>query len=314
MYGFTTEEVFYLNLFQKTEAEKQTFISHMDRINYMHHLNKVEDEHLMTNKYETYQLLRDYYGRDVICIDADSNIEEFRCFFEKHEKFVIKPIGMATSIGVRKATRKDFDENGDEAFRAILTEITAVQSQYKWAKGSGAIVEEVIQQGEELKQPHPASINSVRLTTLRCKRGIKIFYPVLRIGMGGEFLCCGAVGSILTGINVDTGVTETDGHNEWNEHYTVHPNTGIPIKGIAIPKWNELCSLAADLANRFETLNYIGWDFVYTVDEKWIVMEGNENGEFLGQIAYQKGLLQEFQQLIDWKSDKKFWWIGKYNM
>lgn len=312
IYGFTTEEVFYLNLLGKSEAEKQQFISHMDRINYMHHLNRAEDEHLLTNKFETYNLLRDYFGRKVIYIEKDSDESEFRDFFAEHEEFVIKPVGMATSIGIRKVNRSDFRNDPYVAFHSILAEIRDVQSKYKWAKGSGVIVEEVIQQGEELRKMHANSINSVRLTTVRCGNDVTIFYPVLRIGMGGEFLCCGAVGSILTGINVETGVTETEGRNEWNERYTVHPDTGIALKGIVIPKWKELCSLAKQLALSFDTLRYIGWDFVYNAENRWIVMEGNENGEFLGQIAYQRGLLGEFQQLINWKSDKEFWWIGKY--
>lgn len=313
LYGFTTEEVFYLNLLDKSEAEKEEYISHMDRINYMHHLNRGEDEHLLTNKFETYNLLRDYYGRKVIYIDYSSDISEFLEFFSEHDEFVIKPIGLATSIGVRKVSRKDYGYDGRAAFESILSEIGQIQSRIKWAKGFGVIVEEVIQQGEALSRLHKSSVNSVRLTTIRHGDDIHIFYPVLRIGMGGEFLCSGAVGSILTGINVATGITETDGYNEWNEHYIVHPNTGVSLRGIPIPKWEELCDIAKEIASKFDSLRYIGWDFVYTAEDKWVVMEGNENGEFLGQIAYQRGLLKEFQKLIQWRSSKDYWWIGKYD-
>ena len=93
----------------------------------------------------------------------------------------------------------------------------------------------------------------------------------------------------------------------------VHPDTGIWVKGIQIPKWDELCALAKELALRFDTLCYIGWDFAYTVDEKWVVIEGNENGDFATtQIPYQRGRLKELQQLIGWKSEKEYWWEGKY--
>ncbi len=313
LYGFTIEEIFYLDLLNKTEAEKAAYISHMDRINYMHHLNSKEDEHLLTNKYETYELLKEYYRREIIYINSENDYLVFSDFFNRHEEFVIKPMGMATSIGVRKVKRNDYKNDAETAFHAIIDEIENVKSQYKWAYGSGVIIEEVINQGNELAYLHPESINSIRLTTIRRDNNVCIFYPVLRIGMGREFLCCGAVGSILTGINPYSGITETEGHNEWNEHYSVHPNTNVPIVGIAIPKWNELCEIAKSLALKFDTLHYIGWDFVYTSDGEWIVMEANENGEFLGQIAYQKGLMHEFQSIIQWKSDKEYWWIGKYN-
>ena len=84
------------------------------------------------------------------------------------------------------------------------------------------------------------------------------------------------------------------------------------MKGFRVPKWDEVCRLAVEAAMRFEDLGYIGWDFAYTEDEKWIIVEGNENGGFVGQIPYQRGLLKEFTDLIKWKSEKKYWWIGRY--
>ena len=314
MYGFNTKEVFFYGLLDKSEAEKEEFISYMDRLNYTRHLNKAEDEHFFANKLETYQLLRDYYGRKVIHIDASSDMSEFLEFFSEHEEFMIKPMGLSQSIGVRKATKKEYGYDGRKAFQFILSEIGGYETKYgKYVKYGGTIIEEVIQQGEELARLHPASINSVRLTTIRCGNEIHVFYPSIRIGMRGEFICSASLGSIIAGINVSSGIVETDGYTKWNEHYVVHPDTGIWVKGIQIPKWDELCALAKELALRFDTLCYIGWDFAYTVDEKWVVIEGNENGDFATtQIPYQRGRLKELQQLIGWKSEKEYWWEGKY--
>ena len=57
----------------------------------------------------------------------------------------------------------------------------------------------------------------------------------------------------------------------------------------------------------------IGWDLAYTAEGKWVVIEGNENG-YAGrpQLYYGRGILKELQQLIGWKSEKEFWWEGKY--
>lgn len=53
---------------------------------------------------------------------------------------------------------------------------------------------------------------------------------------------------------------------------------------------------------------------IYSEEErKWVVIEGNENGDFATtQIPYQRGRLKELQQLIGWKSEKEYWWEGKY--
>ena len=85
--------------------------------------------------------------------------------------------------------------------------------------------------------------------------------------MRGEFICSASAGSIVAGINKSTGLVETDGYTKWKEVYTVHPDTGIPIKGIRVPKWDELCALAKELALHFDTIRYIGWDFAYTAEK-----------------------------------------------
>ena len=87
-------------------------------------------------------------------------------------------MGLSESIGIRKATRKEYGNDGRTAFQSILSENAAIESKYrKYVKHSGIVIEEIIQQGEELAGVHPASVNSVRLTTIRCGDEIHIFYP-----------------------------------------------------------------------------------------------------------------------------------------
>ena len=322
-YGFVTKEVFFFDLFHKKHDEKETYVSNMNKLNYTRHLNKREKEYLLADKYETYQILKEFYGRELIKVsqkpgndeNGDYSIEgsdQFRDFFGRHSEFVVKPIGLATSIGVRKCMASDYGNDSDLALKTLLKETAEIQSHYRWARGSGIIAEEVIRQGEALACLHPESVNSIRITTVRTDDGIHFFYPVIRIGKGGNFLCSRSSGSIVAGIDPETGKVLTDGYTDKNEYYVCHPDTGIRIKGFRVPKWREVCSLAVEAAMRFEDLGYIGWDFAYTDDEKWIIVEGNENAGFVGQVAYQKGLLKEFTDLIQWKSDKKYWWIGYY--
>lgn len=139
-----------------------------------------------------------------------------------------------------------------------------------------------------------------------------MWYPVVRIGVGGNFLSSGAVGSIVAGINMCTGITETLGSDEWGKTTVVHPDTHIPIKGIKIPRWRQLCDKAIEMAERLPTLRYIGWDFVFDKDKEWIVMEGNEVGEILSQFVYHRGEREEFEQFIGYKPTKEYWWQGKY--
>ena len=75
----------------------------------------------------------------------------------------------------------------------------------------------------------------------------------------------------------------------------------------------ELIELVGMLALRFENLNYIGWDVTLSDQGKWVVIEANENGAFdIMQLAYQKGIRDEFSDLIHWKPNQKYWWTGRY--
>ena len=141
---------------------------------------------------------------------------------------------------------------------------------------------------------------------------IRMWYPVVRIGVGGNFLCSGAAGSFVAGINMCTGITETPGADEFGQTTDVHPDTHFNIKGIKIPRWRQLCDKAIEQAERLPTLRYIGWDFVYDKDGEWIIMEGNENAEILSQFVYHRGEREEFEQFIGYKPTKKYWWQGKY--
>lgn len=312
-YGFVTKEVFAYDLLTKSQDLAASYISHMDRLNYTRHLNKSEDEHFLSNKYETYCLLRDFYGREIIYVPDLSGMDDFCQFVSAHHEFVIKPVGLASSIGVRKCDLQSFHNDPWKALTAILQESESIRSHYKWSSGKGVLVEEIIKQDDSLARLHPASVNNIRITTVKLGKDVHILYPVLRIGKGRRFICSCSTGSINTGINVKSGVTETDGFDMETHHYIRHPDLEYSIQGIQIPKWDELVELVVMLALRFENLNYIGWDVTLSDQGKWVVIEANENGAFdIMQLAYRKGIRDEFSDLIHWKPNQKYWWTGRY--
>jgi len=311
-YGIGTTEEFYNGLLGATDEKKRQYLTFRGRFDYIDHLNKKEDLHLLSNKWHAYQLLKDAYKREVLLLEDEQDFPAFEAFCHRHPTFVVKPVGLGQSIGVRKV---DVGEapNLHTLFKQLFAEIELENSHYNCGFHKGVIVEELIKQGEEMAKYHPASINSVRITTINMGDGdVRMWYPVVRIGVGGNFLCSGAAGSFVAGINMCTGITETPGVDELGKITDVHPDTHYSIKGIRIPHWRQLCDKAIELAERLPTLRYIGWDFVYDKDGEWIVMEGNENAEILSQFVYHRGEREEFEQFIGYKPDKEYWWQGKY--
>ena len=247
----------------------------------------------------------------MLLLESEQDFPTFEAFCQRHPTFVVKPVGLGQSMGVRKV--EVGNANLHTLFNQLFAEIETENGHWNSGTEKGVLVEELIEQGEEMAVLHPASVNSVRMYTINFGDGdIRMWYPCIRIGTGGNFIAAGAVGSILAGINIGTGVVDSPGADEFGRTILVHPDTHIPIKGIRIPRWRQLCQKAIEMAERVPTLRYVGWDFVYDKHKEWIVMEGNENAEFLTQIIYHVGEREEFEHFIGYHPTKEYWWQGKY--
>ena len=311
-YGIATAEEFYYGLLGATDEKKRKYITFRGRFDYIDYLNKKEDMHLLRNKWHAYQLLKDAYRREVLLLEGEQDYSAFEAFCQRHPTFVVKPVGLGQSLGVRKVEVGNADLHA--LFGQLFTEVEETNSLWNCGIDKGVLVEELIEQGEEMAVLHPASINSVRIITINFGDGdIRMWYSLARIGVGGNFICSGATGSIEAGINLCTGMVDTLGFDKFRKDpIEVHPDTHIPIKGIRIPRWRQLCQKAIELAERVPTLRYVGWDFAYDKDKEWIVIEGNENAELSGSQLIHGEQREEFEHFIGYRPTKQYWWLGKY--
>lgn len=53
-------------------------------------------------------------------------------------------------------------------------------------------------------------------------------------------------------VDTDTGIVYTAGFDESGNRYVTHPNSGVPIVGFQIPRWNEAKSLAIRMRLKYE--------------------------------------------------------------
>ncbi len=121
-------------------------------------------------------------------------------------------------------------------------------------------------------------------------------YPVIamarlptRRSRGKANLHQGAVG---IGIDLATGTTLNGVMDE-----TVvreHPDTGVPVKGLAIPQWEELLLLAAS-CYPLTSLGYLGVDIILDREFGPLILELNARPGLNIQIANQCGLRNRLQ-------------------
>lgn len=306
IYGNNIGEEFFYRFYEKSHDEKKKYITFRNRFRYMDYLNDKKQSYILQDKYEAYKLLKSYYKRDVIRIEAEDDYDVFLDFIGKHSVFVVKPTDLGLSLGVHKECADDYPDK-KALFKQILAEGVAFNEDYKYGNTSSVVLEEVLVQVEEMAKIHPYSANGVRLTTVRVGNDVHIWYPWFKIGVNGEFVTGGPRGSLLAGIDVKTGIVDTFGTTENGERFEYHPNTNIKVPGYVIPKWEELVDMMTEVAKSLPAFGYVGWDMVLT-EKGWAIMEGNFAGEFLGQLMYDRGMKKEFEQLLGWKPEKEFWW------
>ena len=307
-YGFAPGEQAQYRLLDKSHEEKMTYISMNGKFAYLSRLNKKADMHILEDKYEAYQLLRPYYKRDAIKIESDDDYDVFLDFIEKHPEFVAKPVGLYCAIGVRKEKLADYPD-AKALFNSLLNSLGEYETTTnRWSKRHAVVLEELIVQDKDFAAIHPLSVNGVRITTVRIGDTVHIYYPWLKVGVTDNVVASAAQGGFDAGIDAVTGVLDTDGFLEDGSAIEYHPTTNVKIKGFQIPKWIEAISMAKEVAMSLpRTINYVGWDFVLT-PKGWIVMEGNFYGDPMWQMYYQKGMKDDFEKLINWKPENKFWW------
>lgn len=308
-YGFSIDEEFCYGLINRegegTDEYKSSFISFRSRFLYTRKLNNGNDTHYLKNKYDAYKYFTDFYQRDVIEIAGEEDFDKFAEFVKKHPVFVAKPEDLGRCVGVHKVNSEGRDVR--ELFESLLNEGAVNNALNAWGNSASVVCEEIIKQSEAMSKLHPASANCMRCSTIRVGDEVHCFYPWLKVGIGGDFVTGATYGSLMVGVDWEKGVANTDGFNEACERYVEHPDTHIKFIGYPIPDMDDLKKKLKQLSDMLPTVGYIGWDMVHT-DNGWVVMEGNDNGEFVAQIIIERGFREELENILGWKPEQKFWW------
>ncbi len=309
MYGVNLKEEFSFHFTELTHDQKKEYITFRNRFLYTHYLNDEEYAFdLLEDKYNAYLKLREYYLRDIICIEKESDFEDFRSFVEKHPTFVVKPISLGYGWGIHKMTVDPKDDLHD-VFRGILAEGDEIQKKHHIKTHTTRFVlEELIDQSDKMGVLHPDSVNVVRLTTIVVGDEVHFFSPRIKMGRHGNFISNVGDDGISVGIDQKTGLVDTNASDEFGYVFEYHPDTKIKFIGFQIPEWNELLSMARKIAlSLAPRIRYVGWDMAYT-NKGWSILEGNPEGEFSGQFIYKRGEKKMLEDILGWKPSVEYWW------
>lgn len=285
-YGFLPDEYLCYDLEDKLFDERRSYISDSDRYEIVYGVNDIASMQTLLNKARAFKALRPYYHRDGLVITGRKELTAFKEFLQKHPEFVLKKPCASRGSGVSLVKLASADEK--ELLKSIK----------RFTAEGPCLIEERISQNGHVASLNKSSVNTIRCITLDGGDGPKVAFTFAKVGREGSFIDNGGAGGVLFGVDLDTGVGNTDGIDELNRTYTMHPDSQTQFKGFQFPRWDEMRALCIEMSSHFPELPYIGWD-VACSDDGWVLVEGNM-GQFIGpQVTAKRGIKEEVQQLLN---------------
>ena len=286
---FNISEYVSFHFVGKTVEEKHQFITDKERMQVIRSINDPAHFDEVDDKFRAYSRLKDYYRREAIFVSSPEDFPIFDGFCEGKTVGVVKPYCDSMGRGI-----KPLALNGDVTPKAQFDELLAEYGSF--------IMEEKIQAHPKILALNPDSVNTVRVITYFDGKKVIIHDTFMKVGKKGSFVDNGGAGGIFVSVNRRTGRFKSDGCDENGVIYSHHPDTGIRFKGYKLPDWRQAKKLAKKLAPQVPGLSYIGWDFTYTADKKWIIVEGNSKTQFFGQqCTTGVGKRKDFMETVHYK-------------
>ncbi len=272
----TPEEYFVFEFRNKSHQQRLEYLTNWEKDLVL--MRKIPEELIkrLRDKWKTYILLKDIYQREAIRVTDSTDANKYHDFISRHDTYIAKPLEGMCGRGVGIFSGDRFNEI--------------------FSKGSW-ILEEVVTQSATLACFNPESVNTVRFPTFYKNGVFTPFAPFFRTGRKGSVVDNGGAGGVFSALDVKTGYIITDGFDEDNKRYELHPDSGVKFKGFRIPQWKELIETARKAHEHLSNQQYIAWDFALT-DKGWVLIEANSMGQFLWQYATKKGVRNKFLELM----------------
>lgn len=264
-FGISFEDYAIYNFVNRTNCNRNEFVSDKLRHYYADLLNDKSIKQLLDDKYKCFLSYKEFYKRDVVGCYNPNDYELFIEFIEKHQNFIYKPINDNCGHGVQSYYIKCKDKAN-------------IFFNEKISKGP-FVCEEIISQGQELAILHPNSINTLRVNTIVIEKEVLINAMILRIGVGNSIVDNAGSGGIYASIDYKNGIIQSSARDYRGNYFNFHPDSNVQIIGYMIPEWEECLKTIKKIALKVKGTNLVSWDLAYS-DKGWIMVEGNTVGSW----------------------------------
>lgn len=206
-----------------------------------------------------------------------SKSEVIRLLINDSEEYIIKPSDTNNGIDINKL--KIIDD------KVVLNNREVNLEDLEDIYGFNFLIQRIISQHENMSMPHPDSVNTLRMVTLRWNGEIHNLYTFARFGVNNDVKDNAGAGGLSVGVKEDGsfmeyGIVRLRKVQE-------HPTTNIKITEFkSIPNYSKAKDFVRELHRNILHHDYVSWDIAIDKNGEPILIESNFFGtSFLNQIA-----------------------------
>lgn len=240
--------------------ERRTYMTSAKSNHLSLSLNAAQYRSIFSDKSLFNRRFAEHIGREYLDL-RECSPDELASFLARHPRVVAK---VADSLGGDGIDVLETAGLADpEAFRAERLALRQV------------LLEQFLAQHPAMTRLNPTSVNTLRIVTYLDEAGtVHTLARVLKIGNGGDVDNFKA-GGMYTMLD-EHGVAHYPAIDGEDQVFEIHPLSGTPIIGFAVPNWAAVESLIEHIAHEVSEIRYVGWDIAVTPDGA-AVIEGNYN-------------------------------------
>ncbi|CAM4001944.1 sugar-transfer associated ATP-grasp domain-containing protein [Alkalicoccus chagannorensis] len=230
----------------------------------------------------------DYFNQDNEPISKSS---AYKLFFENKKDLIVKHSYSDDGKNIELLHKRGVNY--------YLGESEVNLNKIKKAWGDNFVVQKKIKQHTLMASPHPSSVNTLRMVTLRRANKINYILTHAKFGAEGSIKDNSGQGGIAVAVHEDGSFADFGMDKKFNLYYE-HPTTNYPFNKLpSIPNYEEVIAFAKMLHKKIPHKSLASWDIAINHDGSPIFIEVNFAGALMHyQFRTGSPLFGEFTEEI----------------
>lgn len=218
-----------------------------------------------------------------------------------------KPVRSHLGEGAFRIASRDADADRlllDSGESMAVDDFVRLVDEYRNTRQYGYIFQEPIRQHPVLDRMFGPCVGTMRMVVALDRRGarlVRVIFRVPRSHATTDNLVGATAGNMAGAVDLATGTVMRVIAGKGLEEREVesHPDSGVPLKGMKVPLWEECVDTVIDAASALPGLQLQHWDVAIGPDGPVLVEVNYAGGGMVSQAAYQQGMLSpEFQRFL----------------